>query len=195
TVISAAGDSSHLVLAADGTYTYSVAESVALGLGVGQTKVDVFTVTSLDGTTKQVSFTIHGASANHPAVIGDPTVGDVTEDDHIDSAGNLTAAGSIPISDADPGQATFQTAVATAAGDLGSLTLHADGQYVYSVANAATQSLGAGAIKIDTFTVTSADGTTKQVSFTIHGVDDAPTAPVDLDGTANAVSEGAAAGT
>ena len=47
-------------------------------LGANDTKVDTFTVTSLDGTTKQVSFTIHGT--NDAAVIGNPTVHDVTED-------------------------------------------------------------------------------------------------------------------
>ena len=41
------------------------------------------------------------------------------------------------------------------------------------MANSLTQSLGAGNTKIDTFTVTSLDGTTKQVTFTINGANDA----------------------
>jgi VCBS repeat-containing protein len=168
TVTSAAGDLGTLVLQSNGSYTYSVADSAVQYLGAGQTKVDTFTVTSLDGSTKQVSFTIHGT--NDAAVIGTPTVHDVTED-----ATNplLTAVGSISITDADQGQAAFKTTVASAAGNLGSLVLAANGTYTYSVADSAVQYLGAGQTKVDTFTVTSLDGTIKQVSFTIHGVNDA----------------------
>src|SRR6185312_15446444 len=45
----------------------------AQSLGAGDVKTDSFTVTSLDGTHKTVTFTIHGSSgANQPATIGDP---------------------------------------------------------------------------------------------------------------------------
>ena len=168
-VISAAGNLGQLTLASNGSYSYSVAESLAAQLGAGGSKVDTFTVTALDGTTKQVSFTIHGVGSNHPAVIGDPSVHDVTEDA---GPATLTASGSISIADADAGQAAFQTAVTPASGSLGTLVLASAGAFTYSVANSATQYLGAGDSKIDTFTVTSLDGTTKQISFTIHGVND-----------------------
>ena len=95
---------------------------------------------------------------------------DVTEDA---TKPNLIATGSISISDADQGQAAFKTAVISSAGNLGTLTLAANGSYTYSVADSAVQYLGAGDTKTDTFTVTSLDGTTKQISFTIHGVNDA----------------------
>ena len=167
-VTSTAGNLGALTLAANGSYSYSVADSAVQYLGAGQTKIDTFTVTSVDGTTKQVSFTIHGT--NDAAVIGTPTVHDVTED-----ASNplLTASGSISIADADQGQASFQTTVTAAAGDLGHLVLAANGTYTYSVADFDVQYLGAGQTKVDTFTVTSLDGTQKQVSFTIHGTNDA----------------------
>jgi VCBS repeat-containing protein len=48
-----------------------------------------------------------------------------------------------------------------AAGDLGLLSLNVDGTYTYTVANAATKYLAAGASKVDTFTVTSLDGTAR----------------------------------
>jgi large repetitive protein len=169
TVTSAAGNLGSLALAANGSYTYTVANSATQFLGAGQTKVDTFTVTAADGTTKDVTFTINGA--NDGAVIGTPTVSAVTEDVAV-SGGNLTAAGSISITDADQGQATFSTTVASAAGNLGSLVLAANGSYTYTVANAATQFLGAGQTKVDTFTVTSADGTTKDITFTINGAND-----------------------
>ncbi|GGI24311.1 beta strand repeat-containing protein [Bradyrhizobium guangdongense] len=171
TVASAAGNSGHLTLAADGSYTYSVAESVAAQLGAGATKVDTFTVTSLDGTTKQVSFTIHGGTpANTPATIGDPTNASVTEDV---GGATLTATGTISISDPDAGQAAFRTTVAPQAGNLGTLSLQSDGSYTYSVLDSAVQYLGASDTKVDGFTVTSVDGTSKLVSFTIHGANDA----------------------
>jgi VCBS repeat-containing protein len=172
-VTSASGNLGHLTLASNGSYSYTVAESAAAQLGAGGTRVDTFTVTSLDGTTKQVTFTVHGASAtNHAAIIGDPTVQDVTEDTSINGAGNLTAIGNISISDPDAGQGVFQSA-AGATGNLGSLALSSNGNYTYTVANSAVQYLGATDTKVDTFTVTSVDGTSKQVSFTIHGTNDA----------------------
>jgi VCBS repeat-containing protein len=170
-VIPAAGNLGTLTLASNGAYTYSVANSATQYLGGNDTRVETFTVTSFDGTTKQVSFTIHGT--NDAAAIGTPTVHDVTEDVAPDNSGNLTASGTLSISDADLGQASFQTGV-TATGNLGALTLASNGDYTYSVANSLTQYLSATDTRTDTFTVKSLDGTTKQVSFAIHGAQDAP---------------------
>ena len=117
------------------------------------------------------SVTIIVTGTNDGAVIGDPAVHDVTEDAN---AGNLTASGTLAISDADQGQASFQTGVTGAQDNLGSLTLQANGSYIYTVANSAVQFLGANNTKVDTFTVTAFDGTTKQISFTVHGTNDAP---------------------
>jgi VCBS repeat-containing protein len=167
-VISALGNLGTLVLQSNGSYTYSVPDSAVQYLGAGQVKTDTFTVTALDGTTRQISFNVHGT--NDAAVIGTPTVHDVTEDA---TNPTLTAVGSISISDADQGQAWFKTSVISASGNLGNLVIAANGTYTYSVADSAVQYLGAGQTKVDTFTVTSLDGTTKQVSFTIHGTNDA----------------------
>ncbi|WP_157268179.1 VCBS domain-containing protein [Azohydromonas aeria] len=171
TVAAAAGNLGQLVLAANGSYTYTVANGAAQYLGAGQVKVDTFTVTAADGTTRAVSFTITGA--NDAAVIGTPSVASVTEDTAVNAAGHLSASGSISITDADAGQAAFSTTVAAAAGNLGQLVLAANGSYTYTVANGAVQSLGAGQSRVDTFTVTAADGTAKAVSFTITGANDA----------------------
>ncbi|MCW3797625.1 VCBS domain-containing protein, partial [Sphingomonas sp. BN140010] len=54
--------------AANGSYTYSVANSATQYLQANETKIDTFTVTALDGTTKQVSFTINGANEVNSAV-------------------------------------------------------------------------------------------------------------------------------
>ena len=116
--------------------------------------------------------TVTIVGANDAAVIGAATLVNVTEDVGTNGSGNLTASGTISISDVDQGQSSFQTGVTGSAGNLGSLILATNGAYTYSVANAAAQSLGAGQAKVDTFTITALDGTTQQISFTIHGAND-----------------------
>ena len=165
-VISASGNLGTLILASNGSYTYSVADSAVQYLGTGDTKTDTFTVTSVDGTTKKVTFLIQGV--DDAAVIGNPTVHDVTEDA---SKPTLTASGTISISDADQGEAAFQTSVTAASGNLGTLKLSANGSYTYSVADSAVQYLGAGDTKVDTFMVTSAGGTTKQISTALSATE------------------------
>ena len=108
--------------------------------------------------------------ANSRAVIGNPSNSTITEDDSLPT---LTLTGTISITDDNPGQNFFKTTVKSTAGNLGTLVLAANGSYTYQVANNAVQYLGAGKSKVDTFTVTSADGTTKVISFTINGKNDA----------------------
>jgi VCBS repeat-containing protein len=184
TITSAAGNLGSLTLSANGSYTYSVANSAVQHLGAGQTKTESFTITSVDGTAKTITFTIAGT--NDAAVIGNPTVNAVTEDAGVNGSGNLTATGSIAIADADQGQSSFQTSVSSAAGNLGSLTLSANGSYTYSVANGAVQYLGAGQTKTESFTITSVDGTAKTITFTITGTNDAALIGTP---TVNAVTE------
>ena len=71
-------------------------------LGANDTKIDTFTVVAIDGTTKQISFTIHGT--NDATVIGEPAWHDVTEDT---SSRQLTASAAHD-SDADQNQASFR---------------------------------------------------------------------------------------
>jgi VCBS repeat-containing protein len=165
-VVSTPGNLGTLTIGADGAYSYSVANDLVQYLGQGETRDEIFTVKAMDGTAKDVTFTIHGV--NDAADIGGPTQHDVTED------GTLTASGQLSISDADQNQSAFQTSVVSANGNLGSLSLAADGSYTYSVANATAQYLSATETKVDTFTVKSLDGTSKDISFTIHGTQDAP---------------------
>ena len=108
--------------------------------------------------------------ANSPAVIGSPSNKEVTEDTTLQIPDSRWIH---PDQRCQPGQAAFKTTVKSASGTIGTLTIAANGAYTYSVANSAVQYLGAGKTKVDTFTVTSLDGTTKQVSFTINGTNDA----------------------
>ena len=185
TVSPAAENLGSLTLAANGDYTYSVANSATQSMGAGVTRTDTFTVQSQDGTPKQLSFTIHGS--NDAAVIGTPVLVDVTEEVNV-VGGNLSLSGVLSVSDDDQGQSSFQAGATGAAGNFGTLTFGADGSYTYSVANSATQSLGPNATHVDTFTITSVDGTSQQVSFNIHGAQDAPTLSV---ATANGAEDNA----
>ena len=92
-------------------------------------------------------------------------------------SGNLTAAGSLTIADADQGQAAF-VAQATAAGSYGTFSLAADGAWTYTASNsqAAVQQLGAGQSLVDSFTAVSLDGSASRVvSVTIVGANDLAT--------------------
>src|SRR5439155_1595405 len=121
--------------------------------------------------TRNIVVTITGT--NDGAEIGTPSVSVVTEDSVVGEATVLNASGAISVSDADAGQAAFSTTVVPAAGNLGTLVLAANGAYTYSVANSATQSFGNGQTHVDSFTVSSADGSARTIDFTIHGVNDA----------------------
>jgi VCBS repeat-containing protein len=146
-----------------------VANSAVQYLGAGQTQVDTFVIKTIDGTAKTLSFTITGV--NDVATISTPTPARVTED--IGAAdGYLRTGGILTVTDADAGQSSFQTAVTALGSHIGALALATDGTYQYSVANAQVQYLGDGETKVETFTIKSFDGTSKDVSFTIVGVND-----------------------
>jgi VCBS repeat-containing protein len=164
-----------LTIHSDGTYTYSPNNSSAEALAQGAAAQDVFTYTAQDttGATTTTTLTFNITGVNDPAVIGTPIDHDVTEDSNISLDGNLTASGRLTISDVD-GPASFQAGATGAASNLGSLTFGTDGTYTYSVANSATQYLSATDTKIDTFTITSLDGTSRDINFSIHGSQDAP---------------------
>ncbi|MBR0926560.1 VCBS domain-containing protein [Bradyrhizobium diazoefficiens] len=165
--------------AATGAWTYTLDPAKSDPLAAGQHVTDTLTVASVDGTAAH-DIVVNITGTNDAAVIGGPAQHDVTED------GTLTASGQLFISDVDQNQAAFQAGTITAQDNLGTVTLQADGHYTYSVDNAAIQYLGAGEVKTETFTVTSVDGTTKNISFDIHGAQDAPVLNVqDSSGAAD----------
>lgn len=149
-----------------------------------------YTMRDAAGLTSTATVAITIAPVGDAAVIGDPSVRDVTEDVAVNGAGQLTASGVIPIADADDGEAAFRTIAVGAAGNLGTLVLAADGSYTYAVDNAAVQYLGEGATRVDSFTVTALDGTERIVTFTIHGSNDAPTVVADATAPGTIVEAG-----
>ncbi|POU26401.1 VCBS domain-containing protein, partial [Aeromonas hydrophila] len=165
-----AGALGSLTIDADGNWTYNVANGDVQYLGEGETKVETFTVASVDGTTHTVTITITGV--NDAAVITGSDTGAVTEDE---TNPTLTETGTLSVTDVDGAdEAKFQAGNGTpSAGALGSLTIDADGNWTYNVANGDVQYLGEGETKVETFVVKSVDGTEHTVTITITGVNDA----------------------
>jgi len=155
------------------TYVADNTQTAIQQLGDGDTLTDNFTVTSADGTTQSVTITINGT--NDAPTIGGVSTGSVTEDTSVIDD-NISASGTLTISDADAGQANF-TAQTNTAGTYGSLSVDTSGNWSYVADNTQTaiQQLGDGDTLTDTFTVASADGTTQNVTITINGTNDAPT--------------------
>ncbi|XBT52822.1 VCBS domain-containing protein [Aeromonas veronii] len=172
-----AGALGSLSITEGGTWSYNVDNSKVQYLGLGETRIESFTVKSVDGTTHIVTITITGV--NDGAVVAGDDLGAVTEDLNV-SGGKLSDSGVLTISDADLGQAKFVAGSGTpSAGALGSLSITEGGTWSYNVDNSKVQYLGQGETKVETFTVKSADGTSHIVSVTITGTNDAPTLSID----------------
>ncbi|WP_338062263.1 VCBS domain-containing protein, partial [Vibrio variabilis] len=145
-----------LTITADGTWTYSVDNSLAAvqALDVGDKLVEEFIVTSADGTEHTIAVTINGTEDE--TIITGPTTDTVKEDTDVDA--DLLIAGdnlSLTITDNDAGENKFSTTVTSVANDngqlpLGTLTITEDGDWSYQVSNALQeiQSLGDGDTRV-----------------------------------------------
>ncbi|RVT82090.1 VCBS domain-containing protein, partial [Inhella crocodyli] len=130
------------------------------------------------------TITLNVTPVADPAVIGGVASGTTVEDTTTSASGQLT------VTDPDAGEAVFvpQTNVA---GAHGTFSVNAAGLWTYTLNNAdpAVQALGAGqSLPSETFTVTTADGTTRTVTVSITGTNDAPVA---ADASAAATEGGA----
>ncbi|MGZ8327784.1 MAG: Ig-like domain-containing protein, partial [Allosphingosinicella sp.] len=171
-----------LTLAADGSYTYAPG-AAAQGLDDGETVNDVFSYTASDGTasdTAALTVTVNGAN-DAP----------VANDDSASTNEDGSASGNVLANDTDvDGETLTVTNPGVYVGANGTLTLNADGSYIY-VPGAAAQGLDDGETVQDVFAYTASDGTVSDsatLTVTVNGVNDAPVAN---DDTA-AISEDAA---
>ncbi|WP_081298724.1 retention module-containing protein [Aeromonas hydrophila] len=174
--VASTGALGSLSITETGAWTYNVDNSKVQYLGEGETKVETFTVASVDGTTHTVTITITGV--NDAAVITGTDTGGVVEDE---TKPTLTETGTLSVTDVDGvDEAKFVAGNGTpSAGALGSLTITEGGAWTYNVDNSKVQYLGQGETRIETFTVKSVDGTSHTVSVTITGTNDAPTLSID----------------
>lgn len=202
-----AGRFGSLIVQADGTYRYVVDNSnpnVERLRTSSDTLVDVFTFTLTDrgglSDTAELRITIHGAN---DAPVAQPDTGTAVERGGTNNGtAGLPAAGNVLVNDTDvdSGDTKAVSAIQTAggatgtvgtalAGLYGSLTVNANGNYVYTVDDnlAAVQALKPGESLSESFTYTVRDTggltSTATLTITILGRYDAPVA---VDDTADA---------
>ncbi|NYT45634.1 retention module-containing protein, partial [Alcaligenaceae bacterium] len=146
-------------------YTLNNEDGAVQALGAADTITDRITVFSADGTPSVITITIQGT--NDAAVITGAVAGSVQEDL------NQVTSGKLDITDADHGQAIFQSDIIV--GSYGVFVLQTTGNWTYTLSNDRTsvQQLKGGQTAEEIFTVKAADGTTSQVAITIHGTNDA----------------------
>ena len=187
---STAGAYGTLVLNADGSYTYTVNNSLAAVQALrtsASTLTDTFTYTLRDGgnatSSTTLTLTIQGANdapvgaadtaamAENAIVTASAGTGVLANDTDVDSGDTRTVS-------AVSFGAVTGTVGTGLAGTYGTLTLNADGSYSYSANLAAADALAAGQTATDAFTYTVRDtaGATSAttLSFTLTGTNDAP---------------------
>jgi len=158
---------------ADGSFVYNT-NGAFESLAAGSSTTDTFTYQVTDGNgsieTAIVTMTVDGED-DAPSIGGTDT-GAVTEDSGV-VGGNISASGTLTISDDDAGESSFQAETIT--GTYGDLTIDGAGNWSYDADNgqAAIQQLDVSETLTDTLTVTTADGTTHDVVITINGAEDA----------------------
>ncbi|MGB2683751.1 MAG: VCBS domain-containing protein, partial [Olleya sp.] len=158
----------------DGSYTFDASNYDDLAVGEQLVLEVPLTVTDNNGATTTTSLTITITGTNDGPTIAGDAVGAVTEDA---STLTLVDSGTLTLSDADSGEAVFQTdpeSITVSTGAFGDLSINAAGEWTYNVANADVQYLSEGEQKVETFTVLSADGTVHEVVVTITGTNDSP---------------------
>jgi VCBS repeat-containing protein len=150
------------------TYTADNSQQALQQLDSGESVIDSFSMTTLDGTSVNVSITINGDD-DESFVTGDFT-GLVVEDatlsfpgtlliEDIDTADNPVSFPDMPSAEGDNGYGAFEIV---------------DGNWNYLLLNdhVDVQSLGEGESLTDTITFTATDGSTQRVSVTINGRDE-----------------------
>ncbi len=168
------------------TYTLNNNNTTVQDLNVGGSTTDTFSVSTADGTTQVVTVTINGV--NDAAVIGGTTDGTVTEAGGVNNTtlGTPTATGTLTCTDVDNTPNSFQavSVVSTTSG-YGTYAVTTGGLWTYTLDNNNTtvQDLNVGGSTTDTFSVSTADGTTQVVTVTINGVNDAAVIGGTTDGT------------
>jgi VCBS repeat-containing protein len=163
------------VTLADGQVTYDIG-SAFQELAEGETIHDSFSYTIADRKGAQaaslVNVDIVGVN-DAPVTANDAAI--VVEDWLTAASGNVLANDT----DVDQGTVLQVADPGTYAGEFGSLSLGADGRYVYTLDNAAAkiQSLGRDAAVVEHFGYTATDGqvgTGAMLDVFLHGTNDAP---------------------
>ncbi|MBF0296763.1 MAG: DUF4347 domain-containing protein [Magnetococcales bacterium] len=169
-----------LTVGANGDFLYMLNESLAevQALGVGGSLIDRFnyTVTKEElSDTGVLTITIQGAD-DAPVAVDDAGIA-VEAGGVLNRTPGRNATGNLLANDNDPDGPALTASVASPVGAYGTLTLQADGGYLYVVndANPTVDGLRAGESLTDRFTCTVSDGrytATSTLTITIQGADD-----------------------
>ncbi|ATC56832.1 VCBS domain-containing protein [Vibrio anguillarum] len=192
------------------TKTWTITPSEANGLQITLPKdfsgsvTPHITATSSAGHSHSIDMSGSITDTQDVAVISGTDSASITEDIHVQSSGIIeTNQNQLNVRDPDAGEALFtptgtpsgsgSTATGSwVAGDkgIGQFILHADGRWLYKVDNDNTHinSLGDGDTFTETLTVHSKDGTTHQLTSTIHGTNDKPV--IDATSAVTAIEGG-----
>jgi VCBS repeat-containing protein len=159
-----------ITLSSAGLFTVDTNHAAYQSLAQGASQVVTvnFNVTDENNAvspTRQVAITVNGL--NDAASIVAPNGGALTMNE--DSVGSI--GGTATVTDVDSEQALLVATSGTTA--HGSYSILANGTYSFSLNTVSVQSLNDGQSVVDTFTLTSSDGTATQlVSVTINGGDE-----------------------
>ena len=181
-----------LTLNANGTWQFTLDNSKPAVQALGATdKLNFtlnYTVADADGDTSSANLSFSVQGTDDVAVVTNDAQS-VTEDLNV-IAGKLGVNGSVTVNDPDAGQSTFNTSSLAftgsthPGGQLGAITINANGTYSYQVDNATVQFLKAGQSIVETYTVASADGSaTSTITITINGTNDVPVISGDTSGS------------
>ena len=137
------------------------------------------TASDRDGEVASSDFEIAVQDLQEAAVISGDDVGEVTEDNEVNTvSGNLDHIDQ----DASDGNDVW-VAANDVQGTYGTFSMGTDGQWVYTLDNSleSVQALEDGQQAVDTFMVATTDGTQTQVSVTATGTDDTLSGDIDLE--------------
>ena len=160
-----------------GAYRYIANETLVEALKENDQDVFDVMVDDDNGDTDSNTLTINITATNDAADITGTFEGAVVEAGGVDNGTTETptASGNLNYTDRDDAPDAWSTSVPTQ-GQYGTLTIEADGQWSYALDNdnATVQGLKASSTPLtDTITVTTSDGTPKNIVITITGTNDA----------------------
>ncbi len=162
----------------DGSWTFDPTDAAYQSLQAGET-IDVivaYTVTDENSASVSSTLTITVTGTNDVPVITGDITGSATEPG--DGVAGTTATGTIAVADVDDDESGTEV-VTDGVSDLGygTFTVDASGNWEFTVdeESLAVQALAVGDTLVETFTVTSFDGSASQeITVTINGSNDAP---------------------
>jgi len=152
-----------LLIKTDGSFTYTHNGSEPAPTSF------TYTITDGKGEVDTATATLTVTPVNDTPVITGNLTGTTTEDTV------LTSTGKLNIVDPDPGESVFEAQSGTD-GTYGAFSITTDGSWTYALRNDAAnvQALANGEVKQERFTVTTADGTQREIVIQVNGLNDAP---------------------